>query len=79
MTVLLVLVAIGFVSTVVIKSKKWAVALQQYYVRSVKNRDSYFVDFGKSWIRVLFQAGIIFFAIIFVLLIFSFCFGTIYV
>lgn len=76
--VLSALISIGFIALVVVKSRRWALALQQMYVRATKSRDWYYFDFSKPWIRVLMQAGIIFLSVVVVLWAFVLCFGTIY-
>ena len=76
--ILFSIVSTGFIAAVAIKSKKWSVALQRLYVRAARRQDGYYPDFGKPWIRMLMQSGIIFSSVVIVLWVFVLSFGTLY-
>ena|ERR1700722_5388531 len=77
--IIFALISLAFIVLVIIKSKRWSVALQNLYVRSTKKQDVQPVDFSESWVRVLMQGALILFSIVIVLLVFTLCFGTIYI
>lgn len=77
--ILFIIISVGFIAVVAIKSKQWASALQHLYVRATHSRDWYYFDFSKPWIRVLMRAGLIFLSVVIALWAFALCFGTIYV
>jgi ABC-type Fe3+ transport system permease subunit len=71
------LVAIGIVVAVVRGSRRWAIALQQYYVREAQRRGSDSSRWEKPWIRTLFRTGIIFSSLVVIAIVLVLFFGPI--
>jgi hypothetical protein len=75
------LFAVATIFTVIALIKNtnmWAVALQQYVIRGAERAFGNSEDWRQPWILVLSKILVIWFGLMFIVVVFYFCFGTIH-